>query len=143
MALLIKNKFRYLQLHVSGCSGCGGLNDLCGWFIVSNLFYKSENGNRGCIGLGILGTIKFIGVNCWLERKSLMQNMHSPACCVMLNPSGSWSCAVGPRPWLAPMLWRCWSSSWFESLKDFELWIDMCDISLKHLGWDENWVINW
>ena len=36
--------------------------------LLINLFLSDEKGNRGCIGLGILGTIKFVHVNCWLEK---------------------------------------------------------------------------
>ena len=40
-----------------------------------------EKGNRGCIRLGILGTIKFINVNYWLE-KGLSHAEYALACVI-------------------------------------------------------------
>ena len=54
-----------------------------------NYFVESQSLQwHDFVELGILGTIKFVHVHYWLKkRKSLMQNMHSPASSVMLNPS--------------------------------------------------------
>ena len=53
--------------------------------LLINLFLSDDKGNGGCIGLGILGTIKFIHVNYWLEKVSLMQNIHSSVLMILFG----------------------------------------------------------